>query len=50
MKVLERVSFFLWTTTLGKIFTLDNLKKRVSHYSPSSGGLEIDDEFGCATA
>ena len=28
MKVPKKVSFFLWTTTLGKILTLDNLTKR----------------------
>ena len=27
-KVPSRVAFFLWTTTLGKILTIDNLRKR----------------------
>jgi hypothetical protein len=27
-KVLPRVAFFVWTTTLRKILTLDNLRKR----------------------
>ena len=28
IKVPKRVSFFLWTAALGKILTLDNLKKK----------------------
>jgi hypothetical protein len=28
VKALSRVGFFVWTTTLGKILTLDNLRKR----------------------
>jgi hypothetical protein len=28
VKVLPRGAFFVWTTTLGKIWTLDNLRKR----------------------
>jgi hypothetical protein len=28
VNVLPRVAFFVWTATLGRIFTLDNLQKR----------------------
>ena len=32
VKVPKRVLFFLWTTVLGKILTLDNLTRRVCHW------------------